>query len=275
MRDDYNAWKKDQAHALTNFSRRDVWVMFSGGKDSSLALYFLQAASEEFEFTFEVHAGVFPQHRYAASEVSKIDSFWKKGGVEIQWHNLEASDDSLEKADDPCAVCQQVRKLLFVEFVRRKTPSEMHNLVVVTAYTLWDLVSYSLEYIMGHNLIRSDGGNISPGRTRFLETGQRFHSVLTMKRGYTMYRPILKYNKGDVVRIIQQASIPILNTPCRYARFRPKRILETYYESRLLCFDYDRVLMFAEKCLSLPAAAEYESMSEDFLTGALEPGTLG
>jgi tRNA(Ile)-lysidine synthase TilS/MesJ len=246
--------------------------MFSGGKDSSLLLYFLQSASEEFKFTFEAHAGVFPQHRYTASDVNRIDSFWKKRGVEIQWHDLEASDDRLEKAHDPCAVCQQVRKLLFVESIRRRPPSEMHNLVVVTAYTLWDLVSYSLEHIMGHNLIQSDGENAYTGRTRFLETGQRFHSVLNMKRGYTMYRPLLEYNKQDVVRMIQQASIPVLNTPCRYARFRPKRILETYYELRRLSFAYERVLTFAEKCLCLPSVDEYESMTNDFLIEAFGPG---
>jgi tRNA(Ile)-lysidine synthase TilS/MesJ len=273
MPDDYNAWKEDQAYVLTDLRSRDVWVMFSGGKDSSLSLFFLKAASEEFQFTFEVHAGLFPQHRYTASDVSKLDSFWSERGVEIQWHDVEESDDSLEKADDPCGVCQQVRKALFVEFIRRKPPSDMRNLVVVTAYNLWDLVSYTVERIMGHDLIRADGDKVAQSLTRFLETGQRFHSVLNMKRGYTMYRPILKYNKGDVAGIIQQASIPILNTPCSYARFRPKKILETYYESRQLNFHYERVLSFAEQCLSLPSVNEYESMTDDFLIEAFEHTT--
>ena len=75
---DYALWKEDQLDVLTQLRGTQVWILFSGGKDSSLALNFLNTASKEFEFAFEVHAGVFPKHRYTASEISTIDGFWEE-----------------------------------------------------------------------------------------------------------------------------------------------------------------------------------------------------
>jgi hypothetical protein len=84
-----------------------------------------------------------------------------------------------------------------------------------------------------------------------------------MKSGIMIYRPALRYNKQEVLRIIEETSIPILSVPCRYAQFRPKRLLETYYDSMQLHFDYDRVVTFAEECLGLLSVNEYASMSEE------------
>jgi tRNA(Ile)-lysidine synthase TilS/MesJ len=262
MKSEYSIWKEQQDGLLNTLKAKKVLLLFSGGKDSSLSLYFLHAASEEFQFAFEVHACIFPKHRYTASEVGKIDSFWKDRGVDIQWHDVEDSDDSLASASDPCISCQRTRKRHLYEGLRRK-PVDLKNLVLVTAYTLWDLVSYSLEYLMGVSYTHPDVQYAYSNHTRFVETGQRFYPILTMQSGWTIYRPVLRYNKQDVVRIIQAASIPILSVPCRYSQSRPKRVLENYYESRQLHFDYDRIIAFAKECLGLPSVNEYSSVSDE------------
>lgn len=263
MATEYSLWKKEQQTVLTGLTGREVWILFSGGKDSSLSLYFLLTASEDFGFSIQVYAGAFPKHRYAATEVGRIDSFWKERGVEIQWQDVGKSDDSLETADNPCIVCQQARKLILYEVINMKS-ADLNNLVIVAGYSLWDLVSYSLEYLVEGIYIRPNEEQIQRNRKRFIETGQRFYPILKMDGGYTIYRPLLRYNTQDVIRIIEGASIPTISIPCRYARLRPKRIFESYYESLGLRFDYDRVVEFARESLGLPPMSEYASMSKEY-----------
>jgi tRNA(Ile)-lysidine synthase TilS/MesJ len=265
MKQDYTIWKEEQRRILTTLRERLVWVLFSGGKDSSLLLHFLQAAGEEFGFGFEVHAGMFPKHRYTDSDTKRIDAFWAQRGIKIQWHEVDISDDRLETSDEPCLLCQQSRKQLLHEHMTRL--EDVTNLVIVAAYTLWDLVSYSLEYLLGAIYADSTAKNGERHHKRFIETGQRFYPFLQMDAGYTMYRPVLRYNRQDIVRIIQEASIPILSTPCNHTRFRPKNQLGSYYDSMGLHFDYNRVVRFATECLGLISANKYSSMTmEEFVT---------
>ncbi len=265
---DYSAWKEEQAPVLDSLRGKEVWVLFSGGKDSSLALYFLHAATEEFEFSLQVHVGTFPKHRYTPREMDRIDLFWKERGVAIQWHDVWESDDCLEGADHPCIVCQQARKRRLYEHTRGRCVN-LNELVLVTAYTLSDLVSYSLEYLTEVAYTHPDREDVQRSQKRFMETGHRFYPILKMNGGYTIYRPVLRYNTQDVVRIIEGASIPILSVPCRYARYRPKRILGSYYESMRLHFDYDSVFKFATEHLGLPCVNEYASMSEEHFLNRL------
>ena len=60
----YSHWRDEFISILESFSDKKVFLLFSGGKDSSLALDFLLRAKEEFGFGFEAHAGAFPVHRY-------------------------------------------------------------------------------------------------------------------------------------------------------------------------------------------------------------------
>jgi tRNA(Ile)-lysidine synthase TilS/MesJ len=114
-----------------------------------------------------------------------------------------------------------------------------------------------------------DGENVQRSQKRFMETGHRFYPIVTMQSGIMIYRPALRYSNQEVVRIIQEAAIPILSVPCRYAQLRPKRVLETYYESMQLHFDYDRVVKFAKACLGLLSVNEYASMSEEHFLSRL------
>jgi tRNA(Ile)-lysidine synthase TilS/MesJ len=268
VKSDYVLWKKEQEPILTTLRGKELWVLFSGGKDSSLALYFLHAASEEFGFGLQVHTGIFPKHRYTPHDMDRIDLFWKERGVVIQWHDVRESDDCLEGDDHPCVACQQARKQRLYEHTRSRGIN-LNELVLVTAYTLSDLVSYSLEYLMEVAYTHPKGEDVQRSQKRFVETGHRFYPIVTMKSGLMIYRPALRYSNQEVVRIIQEAAIPILSVPCRYAQHRPKRMLETYYDSMQLHFDYDRVVKFAEECLGLLSVNEYASMSEEHFLSRL------
>jgi tRNA(Ile)-lysidine synthase TilS/MesJ len=258
----YALWEKEQESVLISLKGKEVWVLFSGGKDSSLALYLLHEASKKFGFSFKAHAGSYPKHRYTPSEMARTDGFWEEKGVQILWHNVDISDDFLETAENPCAVCQRERKRLLYNVVAEGV-TDLSKLVLVTAYTLSDLVSYSLEYLLGATYSDGDPKRVRVSRQRFVETGQRFYPVLKMEGGLTIYRPILTYNSKNVIQIVERAGVPVLSVPCQYAHFRPKRILETYYESMSLHFDYYRLLEFACASLELPHIDEYVSMSKE------------
>jgi 3'-phosphoadenosine 5'-phosphosulfate sulfotransferase (PAPS reductase)/FAD synthetase len=99
VKSDYVLWKKEQEPILTTLRGKEVWVLFSGGKDSSLALYFVHAASEEFGFSLQVHVGTFPKHRYTPREMDRIDLLcgsptivWKGMIIHVLRVNRRASD---------------------------------------------------------------------------------------------------------------------------------------------------------------------------------------
>ena len=262
---EYTSWKEAQADILTSLRDRDVAVLFSGGKDSSVLLHFLLAASEDFGFDFEVYTACFPKHRYATAEFDKLDAFWKEQGQTIRRYDAGISDDSLKTGDDPCIVCTQTRKRMLYETMNSQY-TDLNNLVIVTGYTLWDLTSYSLEYLMGAVYTHPNTEEAQRSQARFMETGQRFYPLLKMPKGFCTYRPLLRYNTQDVLRIIQEASMPVLSEPCRYARYRPKRTFESYFSSRDLHFDYNRLFDFARKCLGLPSMGDYQSRGQQYFT---------
>jgi tRNA(Ile)-lysidine synthase TilS/MesJ len=258
----YSQWTAEHRSTLQSLAGKRVFLLFSGGKDSSVSLNLISKASREFGFPFEVHAGAFPVHRYTNHEKSRIQGFWEGRGVKIQWHQLEETDTALAQATNPCLVCQKARKKM-LHTLLNESVQEWGSLVIIASYTLWDIVSYSLEHMLGRVFSsRATKGTNSEG-ARFKETAQRFYPVLKMKEGYMVFRPLLRYNREDIVQALDQENIPTLSTPCRYKDFRPKRVLEGYFEKMGISFDYNRVLEFAKSALDLPEIATYEATDKE------------
>ena len=256
---DYHQWKEEHKTILDTFSDKNVLVLFSGGKDSSLAMDFIVRATKEFGFDFSAHAGVYPIHRYPGMEKKRIESYWNKRGIEVQWHDLGKTDDYIKNEANPCLGCQKLRKQMLKTTLGTMV-NDWESLVLVTSYSLSDIVSYSIEHILNDFFSNSlDSGN----NKRFMETAQRFYPLLRMKEGYTVFRPLIKYNNGDIQEVIKQADIPTLSIPCKFREFRPKRILERYYQKMGIYFDYDKVFDFARESLDLPDIATYTSIDKD------------
>ena len=135
------------------------------------------------------------------------------------------------------------------------------RLVLVVSYTLWDIVSYSLEHVVAGFCFNSQEGDLLRGK-RFRETCQRFYSVLKMKEGYTVFRPMLRFNESDILAKVQSDGIPLVSIPCKYREFRPKRSLQKFYEQAGLRFDHDRVLEFAQSTLGLPEISACASLEK-------------
>ena len=255
----YSHWKKEHRFVLETLPGKDVFMFFSGGKDSSMAMDFMLRAGKDFGFDFTAHAGAFPVHRYTDSEKLRIGSYWHERGVNIIWHLFEETDDIIRQAENPCLSCQKIRKRMLGALVSRAA-HDLENLVLVTSYSLWDIVSYSMEHILGEMFSCSEKGAGSGKSNRFVETSQRFYPFFRMKEGYTVFRPLVRYNNSDIQALIESEGIPTLSIPCDFSESRPKRILEKYYEKMEARFDYDRVFAFAKSALDLPDISSYTNL---------------
>ncbi len=258
----YSNWKEEYKSFLIKLSDKDIIMIYSGGGDSSLAMDFLSRASKEFEFDFKAHAGAFPVHRYTNREKERLESYWNIRGIDIIWHDIGQNDECISNTLNPCLPCQDLRKNLMNSLLKELV-DDWKRLVLVTGYSLWDITSYAFEHIltdMFTGSTRAIGAKISK---RFIETAQRFFPILTMKEGYTMFRPVIKFNSNDILTLIEQTKIPILQIPCEFKGFRPKRFFDEYYKRMGLRFDYDSVFNFSKTFLNLPDISSYTDMDRE------------
>jgi tRNA(Ile)-lysidine synthase TilS/MesJ len=263
---DYGQWKKEHEGIIEGFGGKNIFVLFSGGKDSTVVLDLITTAKDDFGFDFTAHSATFPNHRYTDAERMKIASYWHGRGVEIIWYDIGEKDDGLARSENPCILCQELRKNVLNRILAR-TIEDWSRLVLIVSYSLWDIVSYSLEHLMSHAFSHPGQRIRLEENRRFKEISQRFYPFLTMKEGYQIFRPLLKYNNDDIGSVIDRKDLPILSTPCRFKDFRPKRILEKYYEKMGLRFDYDQLRLFAEKALGIPGISSFAAVDkEDYLT---------
>jgi len=259
---EYSEWKNDYKSILESFNEKKVLFGFSGGKDSSLALDFVLRAKNDFGFDFDVHTGAFPIHRYTTAEKRRLGEYWSARGVDIIWHDFIETDDEIKNTNNPCLSCQRIRRGLLKSIIAEKIDN-IADLVLITSYSLWDIVGYSLEHILGEIFLDSKVPKITGNSKRFIETTQRFYPLIRMNEGYTVYRPIIKYNGCDIIYTLEKKGIPVLSIPCEFKEHRPKRVLERYYEEMGLRFDYDRVFEFAKRALELPDISVCTSIDKD------------
>ena len=256
----YVNWKKAYEKVLETLAHKQVILLFSGGKDSSMGLDLLLRASQEYSFSFTPHAGAFPAHRYHYFEIERLNSYWKERGAEIVWHKVAESDEVLEGVQHPCKECQRLRREKFSTFLQKEV-KDWSKLVLVACYSLNDLVSYAIEYILGG--FAKESCENEQRAFRAMETAQRFYPILRMQEGYTVFRPLVYFDESTVKKHLLERSIPHLSTPCKYSDFRPKRILQQYYEKMGLQFDYGNLFEFMKIVPGFPLEHSYETMDRD------------
>jgi tRNA(Ile)-lysidine synthase TilS/MesJ len=265
----YQQWKTQHGQFLETFSQKKVMMFFSGGKDSSVVLHFIEQASREYGFSFETHAGIYPHHVFASADHKRINDYWNDRGVVINWHAVPESDDQLAAAlaegVSPCLICNTVKKKKLMEHFKGLA-IDMNSLVIIMSYSLWDLVSATLEHILGACYSVAD---VSPAirsksiEERFLETSQRFYPMLKLSNGFSVFKPLIHFNDQDILRTISQEKIPLFSTDCLYQEYRPKRLFAQHYTRMNLNFDFDRVLDFATRSLQLPVKNFFTQMEND------------
>ena len=183
---DYSVWRDEHSAILDCLKDKRFLMTFSGGKDSSLILHFIQKAAGEFGFSFETHAVPFPAYVLNAEETEKLNAYWQERGVRVIWHQVPVSDeklkDALEQKISPCMICNQTKKEVLMNFFK-ESQLPLNQAVIIVNYSLWDLVSATVEHILG-GIYRDEkkvgGFKGKTPKERFIETSQRFYPLLTI-----------------------------------------------------------------------------------------------
>ena len=260
----YSNWRRDHKSILESLPGKRIAVSYSGGKDSSIILDFVLRAEKDFGFNFRTHAVRFPHHVFTDAEKKRLDSYWSERGVSIVWHEVSETDqyldDAVKRELNPCSKCSQFKRNHLIDYLKNSVTDWKPD-VIIMGYSLWDIVSATIEHTLGTIYSLPGHPNLLRGKKpeeRFIETSQRFYPLLKLQNGLTIFKPLIKYNDQDILNAVSDAQIPLVLTPCTYKEFRPKRLLATYYEKLGLKFEYDKVFEFAKKALNLPDISYYE-----------------
>ena len=109
----YEKWRSDNKTELQKLEGKDVIVAFSGGKDSSVVLHFLDLARKTYKFNLEAGGIIIPEHVLTRDERNRLHGYWENRGINILWHSVGDADKKLSEAPDqgisPCLICNRTK----------------------------------------------------------------------------------------------------------------------------------------------------------------------
>jgi len=265
----FEHWIDDNRNELNKLRNKELIMAYSGGKDSSVVLHFLEKASEIYNFKIEAHGIIIPEHVLTQEERKKLDKFWQQRGITISWHSINDADKKLSDAPEqgisPCLICNRTKKNELIQYFKRNKP-DWGNLVMVISYSLWDLVSACIEHITGGIFADQQFSTAVKGKTpeeRFMEIAQRFYPLIKLKNGMSIFKPLIYYNDQDILETVKVNDLPLTIPTCTHKEYRPKRGFALYYHKMDHHFNYEKVLKFAQKSLQIPKLDIYSEMPSE------------
>jgi tRNA(Ile)-lysidine synthase TilS/MesJ len=265
----YEKWRSDNKTELQKLEGKDVIVAFSGGKDSSVVLHFLDLARKTYKFNLEAGGIIIPEHVLTRDERNRLHGYWENRGINILWHPVGDADKKLSEAPDqgisPCLICNRTKKNELLDYFRRTKPN-IEKVVMVVSYSLWDLVSATVEHITGGIYADRELSNAVKGKQpedRFMEIAQRFYPLIKLKSGLSILKPLIYYNDQDILETVKENDLPLTIPTCDHKEYRPKRGFALYYHKMDHHFNYEKVLKFAQDALNIPDISEFSKMSTD------------
>jgi len=265
----YEKWFSDNKEELEQLEDKELILAFSGGKDSTVVLHFLDQARKTFKFDLEAKGIIIPEHVLTVDERDRLDKYWKGRDLNITWHPIVDADKKLNVAPDqgmsPCLVCNRTKKNELMNYFGRTKP-DLEKVVMVVSYSLWDLVSATIEHITGGIYAESNLSKAVQGKQpedRFMEIAQRFYPLIKLKSGLTIFKPLIYYNDQDILETIKEYDLPITRPTCDHKEFRPKRGFALFYHKMDHHFNYEKVLKFAQEALNIPKLSFFSEISTE------------
>jgi tRNA(Ile)-lysidine synthase TilS/MesJ len=262
----YEKWHEDNKVELQKLEGKDLIIAYSGGKDSSVVLHFLDLASKSYKYNLEAHGIIVPEHVLTVSERRKLDAYWQKRGISISWHKINDADAKLSEAPSqgisPCLVCNRTKKNELLKKLHQTKP-DWGKLVMVISYSLWDLVSASVEHITGGIFADQEFSTAIKGKEpkdRFMEIAQRFYPLIKLQNGLIVFKPLIYYNDQDIIETVKKNDLPLTTPSCEHKEYRPKRGFALYYHKMDHHFNYKKVLAFAQESLRIPKLSFFSEM---------------
>jgi len=208
-----------------------VFVLDSGGKDSGAMSYlFREYAKKRPDLELEYINVVFPQMVFGSNieEINNKIMRISKEFAPFKSRIPETSYEMLEKTDNPCLLCKQVRRRAIAEIVAKKGGD---SIIIATGHNNYDLLAYFIEFfsispneLVGRGLDYDNLSNIII-RDDDLEHFSRFFPKLELNSGIILIKPMLVFNRLEINNILKRAGIPAILCNCPYANHRPKRNL--------------------------------------------------
>ena len=65
----YTDWKNEHKSVLETLPDKKVYMLYTGGNDSSVILSFLLLAGKEFGFDFETSVATYPKHVFTRTKI--------------------------------------------------------------------------------------------------------------------------------------------------------------------------------------------------------------
>ncbi len=259
--DVFQKWETHNRDYLNACREKRLIVTFSGGKDSSVCLFLLHKAKDQYNYDLEAHLYAYPRHIYKEGFKEKLLSFWGKQGVKLLFHSSEEDDSLLEHQENPCLPCQGIRKKALFRLLPF-TEKSISNLVIVSGHSLWDLAGYVLEIFIAKELADYSLREDPVSAERFIEISQRFYPFILMREGYAVFRPMLCLNQKEIEHILKAEALLTLDTSCRYSQFRPKKVLENYFQMFDYQFSYKKIIEFAQKKIGISDTSKIKYLSQ-------------
>ena len=265
----YEKWHSDNRTDLQKLEGKDLIVAFSGGKDSSVVLHFLDLARKTYKYNIEAHGIIIPEHVLTKDERNRLNKYWETRGINLSWHPVDDADKKLSEAPEqgvsPCLICNKTKKSELMDYFSLTKPN-LGEVVMVVSYSLWDLVSATVEHITGGIYADRELSNAAKGKSpedRFLEIAQRFYPLIKLKSGLSVFKPLIYYNDQDILETVMENDLPLTKPTCDHKEYRPKRGFALYYHKMDHHFNYEKVLKFAKDALKIPDISEFSKMSTD------------
>jgi len=265
----YEKWHADNRKDLEKLEGKDLIVAFSGGKDSSVVLHFLDLARKTYKYNLEAGGIIIPEHVLTDDERDRLNIYWESRGINIIWHPVKDADEKLSEAPSkgmtPCLICNRTKKKELMDYFQRTKP-DLGKVVMVISYSLLDLVSATIEHITGGIYADTALSNAVQGKKiedRFMEIAQRFYPLIKLRSGLSVFKPLIYYNDQDILDTVKENDLPLTIPACEHKEYRPKRGFALFYHKMDHHFNYEKVLKFAQDALKIPNMSIYSEMSTE------------